>query len=75
MKELEQKLHSLEIEKERLEANIQYIQNDIEEKMLEGKNYTSIEMALSNEKEELRYVERKIEVITDAMNILEGVGI
>ena len=73
MKELELKLKDLENAKDCVES----CQKELREEMLilDKEKYLEKELIYNNNKLKLQEINNKIEIINNAMNILEGVGI
>lgn len=75
MKELEMKLKELEKRKEFIEGLQEKVKKQIKAKKILDEDYFEEEQTYNSNKAHYLDTLRKIEIINDAMNILEGVGI
>lgn len=73
MKELELKLKELEEAKKSCESCIEKVDEEIRELIKEDKDYLSKEVMNFENRQSLKEIERKITIINNAMDILEGV--
>ncbi len=75
MKELQIKYDELKGGVENLNATMENIRKEIENCKKEKVNYIDYEIIYNKCKTDKKELERKLNIISDAMNILKGVGI